>query len=70
MLCKYILLIFIQFSLILCILCTFKITGVQKDIDEVVAAIKEEMRLYDADKEDRQLRSYEIQVFHYVLINK
>lgn len=35
----------------------------QKDIDEVVAAIKEEMRLYDADKEDRQLRSYEIQVF-------
>jgi len=36
---------------------------VQKDIDEVVAAIKEEMRLYDADKEDRQLRSYEIQVF-------
>lgn len=40
-----------------------QITGVQKDIDEVVAAIKEEMRLYDADKEDRQLRSYEIQVF-------
>lgn len=39
-----------------------QITGVQKDIDEVVTAIKEEMRLYDADKEDRQLRSYEIQV--------
>ncbi|XP_022182851.1 vigilin [Myzus persicae] len=52
-----------------------KITGVQKDIDEVVAAIKEEMRLYDADKEDRQLRSYEIQMtiepeFHPMIIGK
>ncbi|XP_050546345.1 vigilin [Daktulosphaira vitifoliae] len=52
-----------------------KITGVQKDIDEVVAAIKEEMRLYDVDKEDRQLRSYEIQMvieseFHPMIIGK
>ncbi|XP_029347773.1 vigilin-like [Acyrthosiphon pisum] len=52
-----------------------KITGMQKDIDEVVAAIKEEMRLYDADKKDRQLRSYEIQMtiepeFHPMIIGK
>lgn len=46
--------------------CMLQITGFQKNIDDVIVAIKEKMKLYDADKKDRQLRSYEIQVFYFI----